>query len=357
VRPLREDTMNFDLNLGSSLETPSFFETAAQERIVPTLLSAFEHSLTVMAARHPGLLLRVHNRRDEAFFLLLLLVERQCLATCDASLSETLFGLIRTATGGSEMPRRKARWSLCFLVLLPYIQRKLERIAAPSLDAVADDVVPCPPVLCNQGVGQVLCAKSKIRFLPERMKPRANALQARDEDGAQPDQAGNEGFRLPEEARGWAHLPSAPSIPSAPSGGGTLALPGAAGDWRAWVRRVYPWVHAAKEGSVLTFHILFLFQRSRFSSPWLRALWLELRRASPKDAAVRPHPDTHQALVSPQHRPQSSMHCSRLVSSSCALVRSRERQGENACARSGWRPESRRRAPRGRRGRGDSPSL
>ena len=286
--------MNFDLNLGSNLDTPSFFETAAQERIVPTMLAAFEHSLTVMAARHPGLLLRVHNRRDEAFFLLLFIVERQCLATCDGSLSETLFGLIRTAAGGGEMPRHKARYSLFFLVLLPYIQRKLERIAAPSIQAGTAEQVH-PHALLNRNswiIFQMQACDSTHEQPPLTSIPRALHTQevAREGDNTAAEAEPDRGFHLPEEARGWAHLSAAPSMPAAPSpggAGGAIMAAGAAGDWREWVRRVYPWAHAVKEGSVLAFHVLYLFDRTKFSRhiaplpPRLRALAVVLAVSEP----------------------------------------------------------------------------
>eukprot|EP00961_Rhodomonas_salina_P112885 1518737-Rhodomonas_salina.2 len=44
--------MNFDL--GANLDHPSYFEVAAQERVIPALFAAFEHALTVVAARHPS---------------------------------------------------------------------------------------------------------------------------------------------------------------------------------------------------------------------------------------------------------------------------------------------------------------
>ena len=55
--------------------------------------------MQVMASRHPRMLLRVHRYRDEVFYLLMLLVERQCLHTCQASMAEHLFSLIRARAG------------------------------------------------------------------------------------------------------------------------------------------------------------------------------------------------------------------------------------------------------------------
>ena len=39
--------MNLDISLGAGLDSPSFFEIAAHERVVPSLYHAFEHAITV----------------------------------------------------------------------------------------------------------------------------------------------------------------------------------------------------------------------------------------------------------------------------------------------------------------------
>jgi hypothetical protein len=84
-----------------------------------------------MASRHPRLLLRVHKYRDEAFYLFMMVVERQCLHTCQASMAEHLFSLIRTDAAGAgdkEMTPRQRLLSLLLLTLFPYLMRKMERL-------------------------------------------------------------------------------------------------------------------------------------------------------------------------------------------------------------------------------------
>ena len=92
----------------------------------------------VMASRHPRLLLRVHRFRDEVFFLLMLLVERQCVHTCQASMAEHLFSLIRAGPGGKAITPRQRRLSLVLLVVLPYVQRKMERLCESRLRVDGD---------------------------------------------------------------------------------------------------------------------------------------------------------------------------------------------------------------------------
>ena len=42
-----------NLELGSGLDRPSFFEVAAQERVIPSLYAAFEHAVTVRSPAKP----------------------------------------------------------------------------------------------------------------------------------------------------------------------------------------------------------------------------------------------------------------------------------------------------------------
>ena len=118
--------------MGASFDQPSFFEVAAQERILPSLFSAFEHAITVMASRHTRLL-PIHKYRDEVFYALVLLIQRQSLAMSNGSLSESIFGLKRFHLPSGSLPDRQRQLSLVFLALLPYLERKLERLCAPEI--------------------------------------------------------------------------------------------------------------------------------------------------------------------------------------------------------------------------------
>lgn len=60
---------------------PSFFELVAQEQLSQLLKPAVRYVLTVLAQRHPRYLLRIVNRFDEVYALLMLAVERHYLRT------------------------------------------------------------------------------------------------------------------------------------------------------------------------------------------------------------------------------------------------------------------------------------
>ena len=75
------------------------------------------------------------------------------------------------------------------------------------------------------------------------------------------------GFSVPTEVREWARLDITAGWRRAGGAAAAAASAAAAGSagLRAWVRRVYPWIHAGKEAAVLAFLVLFLFNRTTCS--------------------------------------------------------------------------------------------
>lgn len=60
---------------------PSFFELAAQDQLRDLLQPALRYVLSVLAQRNPRYLLRIVNRFDEVYALLMWAVERHYLKT------------------------------------------------------------------------------------------------------------------------------------------------------------------------------------------------------------------------------------------------------------------------------------
>ncbi|KAJ3043677.1 ubiquitin-protein ligase peroxin 12 [Rhizophlyctis rosea] len=69
-------------NVGTSSDPyrPSIFELIAQERMRELLQPALRYILTVYAQRYPQYLLRVFNRSEEIYALLMLIVESHYLS-------------------------------------------------------------------------------------------------------------------------------------------------------------------------------------------------------------------------------------------------------------------------------------
>ncbi|KAK0536567.1 ubiquitin-protein ligase peroxin 12 [Tilletia horrida] len=157
---------------------PSFFELFAQDQLSTLLRPAVRYVLTVLAQRNPRYLLRIVNRFDELYALLLLAVERHYLATWGSSFAENFYGLRRrrrpaittdrakaagAARAGSsssaagldgsrqgvarqeKLGRREIYLSLLFLVGLPYLSAKAtdywERIGGGLDSAGGDDAL------------------------------------------------------------------------------------------------------------------------------------------------------------------------------------------------------------------------
>lgn len=73
--------MEFLSNIGPSGDVyrPSVFELIAQDKMRDLLKPALRYVLTVYAQRYPRHLLRIVNKHDELFALLMLLIEQHYL--------------------------------------------------------------------------------------------------------------------------------------------------------------------------------------------------------------------------------------------------------------------------------------
>lgn len=115
---------------------PSFFELIAQDQLRDLLHPAVRYTLSVLAQRNPRYLLRIFNRFDEVWALVMLLVERHYLKTWGSSFAENFYMLKRRRRPGltsSRLPMSRhseqlTSWqinaSLLFLVGVPYCQSK-----------------------------------------------------------------------------------------------------------------------------------------------------------------------------------------------------------------------------------------
>ncbi|KZT54524.1 hypothetical protein CALCODRAFT_551238 [Calocera cornea HHB12733] len=135
--------MDFYADIGASdTQRPSLFELLAQEQLRDLLQPAVKYVLAFFAQRHPRYLLRIVNRHEEFYALLMLVIERHYLRTTGASFSENFYGLKRRrrpffeteratiATGApgehEKLTPRDRLLSLLFLVGVPYLRAKAE---------------------------------------------------------------------------------------------------------------------------------------------------------------------------------------------------------------------------------------
>lgn len=125
---------------GTDPNRPSLLELVAQEQLRGTLQPALKYILAVFAQQYPRYLIRIVNRFEEFYLVLMTIVERHYLKTHSASFAENFYGLKRRRTPAVETvrvnaalddisPHEKLRpkdlnRSLFFLVGVPYLRSK-----------------------------------------------------------------------------------------------------------------------------------------------------------------------------------------------------------------------------------------
>ncbi|ORZ33878.1 Pex12 amino terminal region-domain-containing protein [Catenaria anguillulae PL171] len=213
----------------SQASKPSVFELIAQEKLNALLSPALRYILATYAARYPRYLLRVLQYHDELFVVLMLIVQRHYLRVNKGSFAETFYGLKRARSEkhnrSSDLTPQNVRQSLFALVVAPYLKSKLD-------EAYAE-------LLTEQGGG----------FLAE------------DDDD---DEAGSD---LDETLDG--------SPPSR-----TFRR-------QRWFKKmfvkVYPYVHLGYTSAHLAYQILYMFGLSRYYTPYLHWMGVEVKRLTPTD--------------------------------------------------------------------------
>ncbi|KAA6419431.1 MAG: Peroxisome biogenesis 12 [Trebouxia sp. A1-2] len=145
--------MSFVALGGDGSTRPTFFELVAAERLMPSLKAATVYSLSVrgsfavlqsyavledllaeavFAQRRP-IFHRLLDFEDELFAIITAALDRQSLLNGSSSFAESLYGLRRNSVRGADNPKASLnkpsqRWTLLFLVVLPYMQAKLESV-------------------------------------------------------------------------------------------------------------------------------------------------------------------------------------------------------------------------------------
>ncbi|TCD67693.1 ubiquitin-protein ligase peroxin 12 [Steccherinum ochraceum] len=221
--------MEFYNDVGGDALKPTVFELVAQEQLRDLLQPALKYVLSVFAQRYPRYLLRLVNRHEEFYAMLMFFVERHYLRTHNASFSENFYGLKRrrtpvfateranAAVGGvpvqEKLRSREITRSLIFLVGLPYLRSKAQEYFE-DLGGGID------PELAN---------------------------------------AGNERHVLALTEQTWK------------------------GSLRRWYKTLYPWLNTTFEIWLLISNVAYLFERTPYYRPWLSWIGVDLRRLGVED--------------------------------------------------------------------------
>ncbi|GFF33045.1 peroxisome assembly protein 12 [Aspergillus udagawae] len=218
---------------------PSLFELLAEQQLSDLLPPSLRYLLAVATHRHPRYLLRILNSYDEVYALLSLIVERYYLRTFGGSFTENFYSLkrervLRTKNGeipraqlGASGPVRESLklrssdvWkNLLVMVGIPYLKRKLDE----GYDIHA---APQASLILSGG-------------------PRYNPSD---------------------------DLPPRPTIRQ------RLMY-----YYKWFLRNVYPSVNAAYYFSILAFNLAYLFDNTKYSSPFLWLIGTRIRRLGAAD--------------------------------------------------------------------------
>lgn len=120
---------------GGDVNRPSFFEMMAQQQMMPTFKPALKYIFSVLSQRNPEMDWFVRHN-DELFHAGWLLIEHHYLKYYGASFSENFYGLkrqrIQPVPGDGkdsfEMTGKDKLLSLFFLVVVPYLKQKLDKL-------------------------------------------------------------------------------------------------------------------------------------------------------------------------------------------------------------------------------------
>ncbi|XP_068946062.1 peroxisome assembly protein 12 [Petaurus breviceps papuanus] len=120
-------------------DRPSIFEVVAQDSLMAAVRPALQHVAKVLAESNPARYGFVWRWFDEIFTFLDLLLQQHYLSKASASFSENFYSLKRIVMGdprglqrlaSAGLPKKQLWKSLLFLVLLPYLKVKLEKLVS-----------------------------------------------------------------------------------------------------------------------------------------------------------------------------------------------------------------------------------
>ncbi|CAM6092311.1 unnamed protein product [Calypogeia fissa] len=243
------------MQVGGEGTRPTFFEMVAAQQLPSSLRAALLYSLGVMAQRRP-ILHRVLDYSDEAFAALMFMLEVHSLRISDASFAEALYGLRRRSDLAAstsdasdsvalalvgqrdqrpprldQISRRQRNLSVLFLVGLPYLKSKME-------------------AAYNAHRGGALRAAFWGNGDVDMMEMET---VNDDSEGSRRDHGLASGASLLQRIK--ARL-------------GRLFL------------TMYPWLHASNEGLSFAYQLFYLLDSSKYFSPALHILRIQVCRAS-----------------------------------------------------------------------------
>ncbi|ORY18310.1 Pex12 amino terminal region-domain-containing protein [Clohesyomyces aquaticus] len=230
--------MEFMSSLQNGLDElkPSLFELLSENQLAALLPPSLRYLLAVSTHRYPRYLLPVLNSFDEVYALLMLLVERHFLRTYGGSFTENFYGLKRARvlrTKGGEIPRAQLG--------APDSVREATQLRKSDIWRNLAVLVGLPWLKRKLDEGyDIHAAHSNI----------LGTGYNRERDGLRP------GASIKERLLFY---------------------------YKWFLRKVYPSVNAAYYFSLLVFNMAYLFDGTKYSSPFLWMIGTRIRRLGSAD--------------------------------------------------------------------------
>lgn len=210
-------------------QKPSLFELLSEQQLSSLLPPSFRYLLAVATHRHPRYLLRILNSFDELYALLMLLIERHYLKTYGGGFTENFYGLKREkALSVGEIPRAA--------------------IGSPSNVREA-------LTLTNADIWKNLAVMVGIPYLKRKLDESYDINAPRALLGA-----------------GYTRMPQNPTWKQR-----------FIHYYRWFLRNVYPSVNAAYYFAMVAFNVAYLFDNSKYHSPFMWLIGSRVRRMGEAD--------------------------------------------------------------------------
>ncbi|KAF9583185.1 ubiquitin-protein ligase peroxin 12 [Lunasporangiospora selenospora] len=242
--------MEFMSNIGGGLQAdrPSLFELIAQDKMRELLEPALRYVLAVYAQRYPRYLIRIVNRYEEFYAILMFFVERHYLREYGASFAENFYGLKRV-----RAPRT---------VKVAKVNIDDESVAASVNTAAALNAsVPGSNKLRNRDIYKSLLFLIGLPYV----KCKLDEYYEKVSGGEAARLFGDEFTQEEEDLTGQPLSKKAKAM--------TIKL----------FKKGYPYLNAAYQIAILVHYIGYLYNKTPFYSPWLRLIGIEVKRMSAAD--------------------------------------------------------------------------
>ncbi|KAF9905388.1 ubiquitin-protein ligase peroxin 12 [Linnemannia zychae] len=243
--------MEFMSNLGGGAQAdrPSLFELIAQDKMREMLEPALRYVIAVYAQRYPRYLIRIVNRYEEFYAVLMFFVERHYLREYGASFAENFYGLKRV-----RAPR---------VVKQSKVNIDDESVASSAAAAAAASMsaLPGSNKLRERDIRKSLLFLIGLPYVKCKMDEYYEKV------------SGGEAARL----FGDEFTQEEEDLTGQPLGVRTKAMA------LKLFKKGYPFVNALYQLSILAHYIGYLYNKTPYYSPWLRLIGIEVKRMSAAD--------------------------------------------------------------------------